>query len=756
HPWGIAYAPALASVVPAVSLVASLWHLQSLPGYILEWQRSSMIVRAGKAEARQECARKWGTQQLRGLAGRARSWAAKKRRQKICPNQNEGEWSSSSSVHACQQLSSIHCSFGPHPFSLLVGFLSSTTPVQDSVECTTERLQEETSPHIKLLQEKDPWKLGLSTKLKQVEDEKNSFWEQLEKEKEAKKNLEKHIATLHAQVADMKKMMEDSVGCLETTEKVRKLQKDLEGLSQWHEEKVATYNKLQKTKTRLQELDDLLVDLDHQRQTVCNLEKKQKKFGQVCGHPPHPLHFLSFRHSAQGEGLIRESLGSLETLPRTGCLLAEKTISAKYAEEHDWAGAEDKALEKTKVLSLSQALEEAMEQEAELEQLNKQLHMEMEDLMSSKSVHKLEKSKRALEQQVEEMKTQLDEFKDELQDTEDATLRLEVNLHAMKAQFERDLQGRDEQSEENQQQLVRQVREMEAELEDEKKQRSMAVAALKKLEMNLEAHIKNWNEAIKQLQKLQKQTGKCRPRHGGVRKASPSTDSSISRVLTLQPSGLRRDGSQKQPRAQTKDCMRELDNTRASREEILAQAKENERKLKSMEAQMIQLQEELAAAERAKRQAQQERDELANEIANSSGKGALAARIAQLEEEQDNMELINDRLKKANLQIDQINTDLNLERSHAQKNENARQQLERQNKELKVKLQEMEGTVKYKYKASITALEARIAQLEEQLDNEAKYMLLPLPPPPLAWKNLRPLCSPAQIWVSNQLCSCVS
>lgn len=30
---------------------------------------------------------------------------------------------------------------------------------------------------------------------------------------------------------------------------------------------------------------------------------------------------------------------------------------------------------------------------------------------------------------------------------------------------------------------------------------------------------------------------------------------------------------------------------------------------------------ELAAAERAKRQAQQERDELADEIANSSGKG---------------------------------------------------------------------------------------------------------------------------------------
>lgn len=72
-------------------------------------------------------------------------------------------------------------------------------------------------------------------------------------------------------------------------------------------------------------------------------------------------------------------------------------------------------------------------------------------------VHELEKSKRALEQQVEEMKTQLEELEDELQATEDAKLRLEVNLQAMKAQFERDLQGRDEQSEEKKKQLVRQV-----------------------------------------------------------------------------------------------------------------------------------------------------------------------------------------------------------------------------------------------------------------------------------------------------------
>nr|AAI70424.1 LOC398083 protein [Xenopus laevis] len=513
-----------------------------------------------------------------------------------------------------------------------------------------------------LLQEETRQKLSFSTKLKQMEDEKNGLLEQLEEEEEAKKNLCKQISTLQSQMTDMKKKMDENVGSLETVEELKKkLQKDLEAVNQRFEEKAAAYDKLEKTKTRLQqELDDISVDLDHQRQIVSNLEKKQKKFDQLLGE--------------------------------------EKAISAKYADERDRSEAEAREKE-TKALALARALEEALEAKAELERLNKQLRTEMEDLVSSKddvgkSVHELEKSKRALEQQAEEMKTQLEELEDELQATEDAKLRLEVNLQAMKAQFERDLQGRDEQSEDKKKQLVRQVKEMEAELEDERKQRSLAVAARKKLEMDLkdlegqiDSSNKNREDAIKQLRKLQ---------------------------------------------AQIKDYQRELEDTRASRDDILSQSKESEKKLKSMEAEMIHMQEELAAAERGKRQAQQERDELADEIANSSGKGALAleekrrleSRIAQLEEEleeeQGNTELVNDRLKKSTLQIDQLNTDLTAERSNAQKNENARQQMDRQNKELKTKLQEMEGIVKSKFKANITALEAKIAQLEEQLDTETK------------------------------------
>lgn len=61
----------------------------------------------------------------------------------------------------------------------------------------------------------------------------------------------------------------------------------------------------------------------------------------------------------------------------------EKNISAKYAEERDRAEAEAREKE-TKALSLARDLEEAIEQKAELERINKQFRAEMEDLMSSK------------------------------------------------------------------------------------------------------------------------------------------------------------------------------------------------------------------------------------------------------------------------------------------------------------------------------------------------------------------------------------
>ena len=72
-------------------------------------------------------------------------------------------------------------------------------------------------------------------------------------------------------------------------------------------------------------------------------------------------------------------------------------------------------------------------------------------------MHELERAKKALENQVEAQRTQIEELEDELQVTEDAKLRLEVNMQALKAQIDRDLQNKEEQGEEGKRALIRQV-----------------------------------------------------------------------------------------------------------------------------------------------------------------------------------------------------------------------------------------------------------------------------------------------------------
>ncbi|XP_045575580.1 myosin-11 isoform X2 [Salmo salar] len=510
-----------------------------------------------------------------------------------------------------------------------------------------------------LLAEETRQKLNLSGRLRQTEEDRNNLLEQLEEETEAKRGVERQASSLNIQLSDCKKRLDEQQGTVELLEEGKKrLQRDLEAANSQYEEKVCAYDKLEKNRIRLQqELEDILMDLDNQRTLVSNLEKKQRKFDQM--------------------------------------LAEERSISGKYAEERDRAEAEAREKE-TRALALGRALEEVQGSLEEQERSNKALRAEMEDLVSSKddvgkNVHELEKAKRGLEAVLDEMRTQMEELEDELQVAQDAKLRLEVNMQAMKTQHDRDLQGRDEQGEERRKQLLKQVRDLEVELEEERRQRAGATAGRKKLEgevndleEQVEATSRGRDEAVKQLRKIQ---------------------------------------------AQMKELQREVEDSRAAQKEVLSSARESERRAKTLEASTMQLQEDLAAAERARKQAETERDEMSEDLASNSGKSMMSdekrrleAKISQLEEEleeeQANMENLNDRLRKTQQQVDQLSSELQAERISSQSSEGARQQLERQNKDLKVKLQEMEGQGRSKFKSSIAALEAKLHQLEEQLELE--------------------------------------
>uniref|UniRef100_A0A672P3B0 Myosin-10-like n=1 Tax=Sinocyclocheilus grahami TaxID=75366 RepID=A0A672P3B0_SINGR len=501
----------------------------------------------------------------------------------------------------------------------------------------------------------------LNARLAQAEREREEREERLSKlQVEMGLSTKATNFTVSILLSDLKRQTEEVNSAVEVGEEARrKMQRELENAIQRERAKEEEKERIERQKERLrEEIEDMTIALQRERQNCTALEKRQKKFDQ--------------------------------------CLAEEKAVSARLLEERDRAEAESREKE-TRFLSLSRALQEATEQRDELERTNKQLRLEMEQLVNAqddvgKNVHELERSRRALETEAQSLKEQTQELEDELAEAENARLRLEVTLQALRAQFEREISTKEEKGEEKRRALNKQVRELETMLEEEKTQRAQALTVKKQLETELqeaEAQVEAANrgreEALRQMKRLQ---------------------------------------------TQMKELIRELDETKLARDEIVAQSKDSEKRLQTLEAELLQLTEELAVSERQRRQAQQERDELADEIVNSTtGKSALLeekrrldARITQLEEEleeeQSNAELLAERQRKSTLQVETLTVQISGERTLAQKSESARETLERQNKELKTRLSEMEGAVKGKHRLSVAALEAKIESVEEQLEQE--------------------------------------
>jgi len=531
---------------------------------------------------------------------------------------------------------------------------------------STDSLESQLNEVITNLEEETRQKLAINSKMRALEGEKEHLLEQLDEEEARVKTLEKNLSTSSQQLMEARKKGEEESETVARLEEQRKRQnKELEDAIHRLEELQAVNDKLDKSKKKMsQELDDANIELDSHRNKVLELEKKQRNFDKI--------------------------------------LAEEKLNGERISAERD--NAERDAREKeTKLLNLNRELEDLQATLDESERSRRQLSVELDDLANSqgtadKNVHELEKAKRQLEQELAEQRTQLEELEDELQQTEDQKMRLEVNMQALKTQFERDLAAKEEAGEEKRRGMAKHIRDLEAELDEERKQRQTAVNAKKKLETDykdlestMDMNNKLKEDALKQLKKLQQAM---------------------------------------------KEIQRDAEEAHSSKNDVLQQSKELEKKIKLLEAELVQIQEDLSAAERARRTAETERDELQEELSSSGSKGALAldekrrldARIAalegELEEEQTQSEMLMERARKSQISIEQLTTELAVERGNAQKMENSKMMLERQNKEIKAKLEEVENSNRAKAKAAIAALESKVNNLEEQLSAEAQERML--------------------------------
>merc|ERR1719361_506151 len=79
-----------------------------------------------------------------------------------------------------------------------------------------------------------------------------------------------------------------------------------------------------------------------------------------------------------------------------------------------------------------------------------------------------------------------------------------------------------------------------------------------------------------------------------------------------------------------------------------------------------------------------------------------------------------ERNRKLNSQIDELSSELALERSKSKSAESARSQLEKTCREQKMRLEGLEGDRNNRTKADLAALQQKLAQVEDERDAEAK------------------------------------
>lgn len=117
----------------------------------------------------------------------------------------------------------------------------------------------------------------------------------------------------------------------------------------------------------------------------------------------------------------------------------------------------------TRILTMQRELEDFQDRLEESERVRTHQGRELQDLVASKddvgkNVFELERAKNSLEVQEKQLRQQLEELEEELAVLEATRDRLEVNMGAMKGEYERELNAKEDQLEEIRRTMLKQVR----------------------------------------------------------------------------------------------------------------------------------------------------------------------------------------------------------------------------------------------------------------------------------------------------------
>ncbi|KFP01413.1 Myosin heavy chain, skeletal muscle, adult [Calypte anna] len=511
------------------------------------------------------------------------------------------------------------------------------------------------------LEEEIKAKNALAHSLQSARHDCDLLREQYEEEQEAKGELQRALSKANSEVAQWRTKYETDA--IQRTEELEEAKKKLAQRLQDAEEHVEAINakcsSLEKTKQRLQnEVEDLMIDVERSNAACAALDKKQRNFDKIL---------------AEWKQKYEETQAELEASQKESRSLS------------------------TELFKMKNAYEESLDHLETLKRENKNLQRKSLALCCWQGLltdHELEKIKKQIEQEKSELQASLEEAEASLEHEEGKIMRLQLELNQVKSEIDRKIAEKDEEIDQMKRNHLRVVESMQSTLDAEIRGRNEALRLKKKMEGDL-------NEMEIQL-------------------------SHANRVAAEAQKNLRN------TQGVLKDTQIHLDDALRTQEDLKEQVAMVERRANLLQAEIEELRAALEQTERSRKLAEQELLDATERVQllhtqNTSlinTKKKLETDITQIQGEMEDtiQEARNaeEKAKKAITDAAMMAEELKKEQDTSAHLERMKKNLDQTVKDLQLRLDEAEQLALKGGKKQIQKLEARVRELEGEVDAEQK------------------------------------
>nr|XP_057904384.1 myosin-8-like [Doryrhamphus excisus] len=487
--------------------------------------------------------------------------------------------------------------------------------------------------------------------------------EQYEEEQEAKAELQRCLSKANSEVVQWRTKYETDA--IQRTEELEEAKRRLAQRLQESEELTEAANvksaSLDKSKQKLQaEVEDLTVELQRSNAASATLDKKQRNLDQVL---------------SEWKQKYEESQADVERSQR-----------------------ESRALS-TELFQLKSSYEEALDLLESMKRENKKLQQEMLDIsenigQSAKMIHQLDKVAKQAEQEKEDTRAALEEVESSLEHEEAKILLLQLELNQTKSEADR------------------KVAEKEEEIEQLKRNHQRTVDAL---QSTLEAETRSRNDAVRVKKKME---GEMNQMEIQLSHANHQASDATKQLRNLQ--------------TQLKDSQVRLDEELHNQEDSKEQLAIAERRHSLMMVEMEEVKTALEQSERSRKLAEQEVMEVSErtQLLQSQNTGLLNAKkktekeLARLQSEMEDMvqeaRSAEEKATKAITDAAMMAEELKKEQDTSAHLERMKKNLEATVKDFQLRLDEAEQLALRGGKKELQKLEARVQELENELEAEQK------------------------------------